>query len=104
MNGTLVSFDGLLLIAECQGYRRQFKVDPKCAFTLNGETAAGGDLRPGDAVEIDGQPATAVKATRVLTQVEKPKATTPTHAPEAEAPTPAPTTAHRAPHHPAKKH
>lgn len=46
------------------GANRHYGVGEKCAITLNGNPAKLSDLRRGDVLWVDGQPAVTIKATR----------------------------------------
>ncbi len=61
---------GWKLLARCGGQQREFEVDEKCHFHVNGKDAAAGDLLPGDELEIDGNPAVCIKATRPVLKDE----------------------------------
>lgn len=48
---------------ELRGQRRVYEIGPTCKFFINGKPCDKFALMPGDAIEIDGQPAVKVTAT-----------------------------------------
>lgn len=61
---TLMSLVGLKLTGNCGGAVRDFEIDENCVVTLNGMAADLSDLKGGDKLEIDGQPAVRIVAQR----------------------------------------
>ena len=64
MLGTFVCLEDGAIIANYLGVQRKYEVDDKCSVTLNGKEAKVTDFMPGDKLEVSGQPATSIKATR----------------------------------------
>lgn len=73
MLGKIVRLTGSHVEIDDRGIVRRKEVDPKCLISLDGKLCEVADgrtalesagLRPGDVVELSGQPATSIKATR----------------------------------------
>lgn len=68
MNGKFIGFTPpLIAVQHADGLHSDRPLDPhNCEIKLDGKTATLHDLLPGDEVELSGQPATSLKATRSI--------------------------------------
>lgn len=65
---TLVGVNGNTISGTRNGLAKDFECGEKCVVTLNGAPSSLADLKGGDTLEVEGQPAIAVRATRSLSK------------------------------------